>query len=77
MKGMCSLGVSSLELCSQLQTGDPKGLASRSRESHKIVYLTRKSSRTRKFEEFQTKSSSLSDDGQKITINDKHHLIGQ
>jgi len=51
-------------------------------ESHEIVYLIRKNIRTRKFERIQTKSFSLgvhNDDNvkKKITINDKHHLIGQ
>jgi len=58
-----------------------KGLATRLWESQGIVYLIRKHNRTRKFEGFQTKSSSLGvhneDNGRKITINDKHHLIGQ
>jgi len=58
-----------------------KDLATHSLESHEIVYLTRKHNRTRKFEGIQMKSSSLSvhneDDRRKITINDKHHSIGQ
>jgi len=52
-----------------------------------IVRITRnrlfdtKNIRTRKFEGIQTKSSWLgahnNNDGRKITIDDKHHLIGQ
>jgi len=50
-------------------------------DSHEIVYLTQKHKHMIKFEGIQTKSSSLGapneDGGRKITINDKHHLIGQ
>jgi len=44
--------------------------------------LTQKNIRMRKFEGIQTKTFSLlgvhnDDDGRKIAINDKYHLIGQ
>jgi len=59
------------------------------RPGHTLVRITRnltrnrlfdtKNNHTRKFERIQTKSASLGvhndDDGRKITINDKHHLI--
>jgi len=58
-----------------------KGLASRLWESHGIIYMTRKHKRTIKFEGIQTELPSLGapneNDGWKIAINDKHHLIGQ
>jgi len=51
------------------------------RENHTKSSIWHKKIRMRKFEKIQTKLSSLGvhngDDGRKITIDDKHHLIGQ